>query len=57
MKNMKFEERFQSMVTRDSTLRDIVGYLKENFSVGDKTPSERDLELNVGYSRQKLERH
>lgn len=47
------EQRLNFFVDKDNALRDIVGYLDTNYSAGDKIPSERDLEINVGYSRAK----
>ncbi|PMG77316.1 hypothetical protein BCU84_10930 [Shewanella sp. 10N.286.51.B7] len=47
--------RFEKMLESDPALKELVGYLKINFNVGEKLPSERDLaELIIGYSRQKI---
>jgi len=50
----KLKHRFQAMIEKDSALRDLIGYLQQSFSVGDDIPSERDLEVEIGYSRAKL---
>ena len=43
------------MVELDPALKDLVGYLKDNYRVGDKIPGERDLAaFIIGYSRQKI---
>lgn len=52
--SLVLEKRFQVFVERDHALRDIVGYLSKDYSVGDKIPSERDLELVTGYSRARV---
>lgn len=53
MKNER--TRFEEMVQRDSALKELIGYLTENYQSGDKLPSEREMsDFIIGYSRQKL---
>ncbi|WP_289032074.1 GntR family transcriptional regulator [uncultured Paraglaciecola sp.] len=52
--NKDSENRFTSMIEKDSALKDLIGYLDKSFKVGDEIPSERDLEIDIGYSPAKL---
>jgi DNA-binding FadR family transcriptional regulator len=44
-------EHFNKLQDKYAHLKDVVGYLKGSLSVGDKLPSERELELILGYTR------
>ncbi|MCF6436759.1 GntR family transcriptional regulator [Pseudoalteromonas sp. MMG022] len=52
--NLLLEKRLRVFLDKDHALRDIIGYLCQNYNVGDKIPSERDLDIEVGYSRTKV---
>lgn len=45
---------FDRLKNRYPALGDVIQYIKENFKVGDKILSERNLELYVGHNRQPI---
>jgi DNA-binding FadR family transcriptional regulator len=52
--NQQSEERFVTLMGRDNALKDLVGHLTDNFEVGNEIPSQRNLEVEIGYSRPKM---